>query len=976
MHARHRFLLLLFLVPLPALAQSTGTLTGLVTDAKTGDPLPGVNVVIEALTQGAATGLDGTYLITDVPEGTYEVVAGFVGYSAQRATVTIRANETTSEDFTLSEDLLLLDEVVVTGTGGSVERRKLTADVSVLNLRDIEEAPVTSIDQLLQGRVAGASVRLQSAQPGQGGLVNLRGITSIYGSQTPVIYVDGVRVDNATSTSLSGGGEMTSALPELLTSDIERIEVAKGGAASTLYGSDAANGVIQIFTKRGNIGEPTITFRTEQGLDMPVTQFLNDTGFSFAGDVEDPESDDFGQGNFLADNFLKNGYFQNYYAGVNGGREGLRYNVSARTQNNTGVQPSNESTLYALRGNLQAEVTTHLDVGFSGSYTRSNFSRIFNGTSIADPITSFEVGDAYFFTGASTFEEALDIFLFPEIKEGVNRYIFSATAEYRPSEIFRSKLTAGIDSRDSEQRFTEPAEADVITGNESGGLTRFDRNYNGVTLEYLGTISYPQEGNLTSDFTFGAQGFREDISTITGTGQKVFPGTGIFGETGSISAVEEREEIFNGGVFVKERLGLFDRLFIDAGLRLDGNSAFGGDVGLQAYPSLGLAYTLSDESFWAGMFGTTWNYLKLRAAYGETGKFPEPFSQDFTFSGSGFRGEAAARFANVGNPDLGPERTATLEGGLDLALLDGRFSAGFTYYTATTTDALLFVPEQPATGQGRQLRNFGEIENRGVELSVDARLLNRSDVTWLAGFNYSWFRNEVTSIRESAPFDIGGTTSYGALKWITEGQPVGVWRARVPSDEDLDGNGQLDDVAFQITGETPYPTTTGSFTTTLTLFRRLTLYAMADWALGGKVLDFASVWSAFNGIERTLAPPIRNLDGTPVVDEEGETVRYRLTSSRGPGVALLKDGDFFKLREVSIRYGLPPTYAERLGLQGASIFVTGRNLLTSTRDLGNALLDPELAGVGNGGGGLELGGEQSVTLPAPRQFRLGLEVRL
>ena len=322
-----------------------------------------MNVVIEALTQGAATDVDGSYTIEDVPEGTHEVSARFVGYGDDQATVDVQAGETTTQNFALGEDLLMLDELVVTGTGGSVERRKLSADVSVLNIRDIEEAPVTSVDQLLQGRVAGASVRMQSAQPGQGALVNLRGITSVFGSQTPVIYIDGVRVDNASGTSLSGGGETTSALAELLTNDVERVEITKGGAASTLYGSDAANGVIQIFTKRGNIGDPTITFRTEQGLDTPVTKFLNDTGFAFGQDedspVNDPESDDFGQGNFIADEFLKNGYFQNYYVGVNGGREGLRYNVSGRAQNTTGVQPSNEKHPLRLarersgRGNAQ-----------------------------------------------------------------------------------------------------------------------------------------------------------------------------------------------------------------------------------------------------------------------------------------------------------------------------------------------------------------------------------------------------------------------------------------------------------------------------------------------------------------------------------------------------------------------------------------------------------------------------------------------
>ena len=962
---------LLLLLSSTALAQSTGTLTGQVIDATTGDPLPGVNVVIEALTQGAATDVDGSYTIEDVPEGTHEVSARFVGYGDDQATVDVQAGETTTQNFALGEDLLMLDELVVTGTGGSVERRKLSADVSVLNIRDIEEAPVTSVDQLLQGRVAGASVRMQSAQPGQGALVNLRGITSVFGSQTPVIYIDGVRVDNASGTSLSGGGETTSALAELLTNDVERVEITKGGAASTLYGSDAANGVIQIFTKRGNIGDPTITFRTEQGLDTPVTKFLNDTGFAFGQDedspVNDPESDDFGQGNFIADEFLKNGYFQNYYVGVNGGREGLRYNVSGRAQNATGVQPSNENTLYALRGNVQAEVTPNVDVGFSGSYTRNNFSRIYNGTSIADPITSFEVGDAYFFTGASTFEEALEVFLFPEITEGVNRYLFSTSVEYHPSDVFQSKLTAGIDSRDNEQRLFEPAGADPITGNDNGGLTRFDRNYNGVTLEYLGTVSYPREGRVTSDFTFGAQGFREDVSIFTATGETfALPGSEDFDETATIDANETRTEIFNGGIFFKERLGLFERVFLDAGLRLDGNSAFGADVGLQAYPSFGIAYTLSDETFWAETFGDLWSSFKLRGAFGQTGKFPDPFTRDFTIQSTSFRGASAPRFDNPGNPDLRPEKTATLEGGFDASLFRNRLSTSFTYYTSATTDALLFVPEDPATGLGVQLRNAGRIENVGVELSVEAFLLNRRSVTWLVGFNYGWFRNEMTDLGGGAPFNVGGTDAYGAQQRVIAGEPIGVWRAKFPADRN--GDALPDTVEYEVTGTTPYPTTTASLNTTLNI-GGFTIYALADWALGAQVFDYGSVWSDFNNIPRTETPVRYDLAGN-------EAGNFNPTANLGAGGLLLKDGDFFKLRELSVRYGLPRPFAARLGLQNLSVFVTARNLLTFTRDPDN-LLDPELSGVSaTDGDGLELGGQQSITLPAPRQFRLGLEVRL
>ena len=957
--------LILLLLPTTAWAQATGSLAGQVVEARTGEPMPGVNIIITELNRGAASDLDGNYTIPGLPPGTYDIVSRFIGFKDRNLTVTISAGQETTLNFQLEEDLLQLDEVVVTGQAASTEKRKLAANVEVLNVRDIEEAPVTSVDQLLQGRVSGSSVRLQSAQPGQGALVNFRGVTSVFSSQTPVIYVDGVRVDNNTGTSQSLGGETTSALSELLTSDIERIEVTKGGAASTLYGSDAANGVIQIFTKRGIAGSPTVTIRTEQGIDYPVSKFLLDTGFAFPGTTSDPEHPDFGKTSFIEDNILETGHYQNYYGGISGGSANLTYNISGRLQNGDGVQPSNENSIYAMRGNIQAGVSDELTASFSGAYTHSNFERLNNGTAIADPLTTFEVGDAYFFSGADTFDEALRLFLLPEIKESVNRYTFATTVRYNPSALFSSSVTAGVDSRDNEQRVLNPAEFDIISGNDSGSLDRFDRNFVAVTLEAVGTISYPREGSITSDFTFGAQGFREETSIIQASGETfALPGTEDFDEAGTIDASETRSQVFNGGIFFKEQVGIGDRLFLNGGLRLDGNSAFGEDVGLQAYPSLGAAYTISEEAFFDGL-GIFIDDLKLRVAYGQTGKFPTAFARDVTFQAVSFRGESAPRFDNPGNLDLKPEKTTTLEGGFETALFDNRFSINFTYYTATTKDALFSVPEQPSTGQGTQLRNIGQIENKGVEASFNARLINKRNVDLSIGATYGWVENEVTDMGGAADFNVGGS-SVRAQQRVSEGHPVGEWRPTTPFDSN--GDGKLDDSDFEFLGETPYPTQTGSVNLTLSLFRRWTLFALADWQTGSMVFDWGSHWAQFNGLERAPRPTRHDLDGNPILDSDGEEVKFSTTQS---GVSLLQDGDFIKIREVSLRYGLPRNLTDRLGLLSASIFVQGRNLLTFSRQ---DLVDPELAGL-TSGGGLQLGGEQSITLSPPRQIRIGIEVQ-
>jgi TonB-linked SusC/RagA family outer membrane protein len=958
-------LLALLILPVSAWAQ-TGTVRGTVTDAETGEPLPGVNITITEIQQGAATGVEGTYEIAGVPAGTYDIEARFVGFRTATESVTVSADETVEQNFTLRPDLLELDEVVVTGQGTSVERRKLAANVDVINATDIEEAPVTSIDQLLQGRVAGSTVRMQSAQPGQGAVVNFRGITSFSASQTPVIYVDGVRVDNSSNTSFSFGGESTSALSDLLTSDIERIEVTKGGAASTLYGSDAANGVIQIFTKRGQEGAPRITFRTEQGASFPVTKFLRDTGFSFPETRENPESPDFGRTNFIADEFLQTGTHQDYYVGVSGGSETVRYFASGKVQHGTGIQPNNDNTTYALRGNVQTSLADNLNIRFSGNYTRSNFSRLSNGTAIADPLTMLEVGDAKFFTGTDNLQDALDIALLPSIKEGVDRFTVSTQASYQPSELFNTSLTIGIDSRTNEQRALDPATADILTGNTDGGLTRYNRDFKSITLEYIGTIRYPREGRITSEFTFGVQGFREEESIVWAEAETfALPGTEDIGEAGNITADEAREQVFNGGFFFREQIGLDDLLFLNLGLRLDGNSAFGDEVGLQTYPRAGLAYTISDAPFWGGTLGNVINELKLRTSYGQTGKFPDPFVKDVTFQATPFRGASAPRFGNPGNEELKPERTSTWEFGLDGSVLSSRLGVGFTYYQETTKDALVEIPEQPATGQGLQFRNIGELQNQGIELSANARILTSRDVRWTLGGSWGWNKNEVTDLGGAADFNTGGS-SVRAQQRVTEGEPIGIWRPTVPFDSNDDG--LLDSSEFRFIDETPYPTQTGSFNTNITLFQNILVRALADWATGAQVFDWGSHWASFNGLVRAPRPAKYDLEGD-LVDEDGDG-EQDLFSTTEAGSALLVDGDYLKLREVTVSYNLPGSLIQQLGMRSGSVYLTGRNLLLFTRQ---DLVDPELAGLTDTEG-LELGGEQSITLSPPRQVRFGIEV--
>ncbi len=602
-------LLALVLLPSTVLAQATGSISGKVTDSKTAEGMPGAQIVIKGTNRGAATDPDGAYTIRNVPPGTYTVFVRFIGYFTEETQVEVSANTAATANFQLKQSVLQLGEIVITGTGAGVQKRELTTPVSTLTVQDIQSAPVQSIDQLLQGRIPGATVNMSTGMPGTGSLIRARGITSVAASETPVIYVDGVRVDRNSNFGLGSGGPRSSALNDILVGDIERVELLKGGAATTLYGSEAASGVLQIFTKKGKAGPPQWTFRVDQGYNQAYEQFI----------IED----------FTKNQVLENGYFQSYSVGLSGGSENSTYNFSGRMQENQGNLPNVDDILYSLNGGLRVFASEKVQLDFSAKLARDDFGRAFSDNAIAGLLTQSERG--WFnqvnqaspykgFTNEQYLAKYNDELITPKLTEAVNRFTFSTTADFAPFKWFKHRLTVGTDYRKNEQRQFNPIVSQVVTSTPGGGVFRFDREYLSITMDYAGTVNYPSTGNLTSAFTFGVQGFREEIRTVNVNGTRFgLPGTDDFGNAANITASEANQELFNGGFFFNEQLGLFNRLYLNGAVRVDGNSAFGDEVGLQVYPKAGVAYNISDESFWHAAFAGN---PKYRCAAGQISRPP------------------------------------------------------------------------------------------------------------------------------------------------------------------------------------------------------------------------------------------------------------------------------------------------------------------------------------------------------------------
>ena len=425
-------------------------------------------------------------------------------------------------------------------------------------------------------------------------------------------------------------------------------------------------------------------------------------------------------------------------------------------------------------------------------------------------------------------------------------------------------------------------------------------------------------------------------------------------------------------------MSLWDKLYLGGGFRIDAGSSFGDNIDTELYPKATGSYILSDD------FSLPFvDELKIRGAFGQTGKFPGAFLKDRTFSATSFRGESAPRFANPGNEELRPEKTSTLEGGIDAALWDNRIGIDFTAYEARTTDALFSVPRQPVTGQGTQQENVGEILNRGVEVALNLQILNNQTLAWSVGGTFQYNHNEVTDMGGVPDFNAEGGQKRVSGCWTQEdpndpttcrGGPVGAWYLSMPVD--TNGDGLPDGSERNFTGTFPVPNKSGGINTSVSLGSDLTINALADWAGGHHVFDYGSVWATFNGIYRRERVRCGMEEGAaqgcewafPVQYNADGTVRGKYSQSAARS-GFLYDGDYFKIREVAVRYTLPESVAGFVNGSRATLYLTGRNLWIWSR---NQMIDGELNGLS--GGGLRLGSESSITLSPNRVFRLGAEV--
>jgi len=972
---------LLFPAPAPAFAQETGALQGVVTDAETDQPLPGVNVTLQGTLKGAATDVDGRYVITGIVPGAYTAEASFLGFKRNTAAVTVRAGAEAVQDFVMEEDLIGLDEIVVTGQGAAIENRRLSTTVEVISAKQLSQLPGQQLDQLLQAALPSASIRFASGLPGTASLIRARGITSANSNTTPVIYVDGVRVDNLNGGSeldIGTGGNESSSISDIPIENIERIEFIKGGAATTLYGSDASNGVIQLFTKKGIPGRSTFSFETTQGTRAATTDFQR---FHATEDV-----------------LYRAGHLQTYRLSGNGGTHDLTYSFS-------GSMADDDSYRYglgAVRYNLRTTVGARLNEAtrYTGSFGFSShvFDRVLNANQFSpffdtehgaqwdirneELITLYNEIDAARFQGDERTAYIDSVRAQDQLynwRENVKRFQTSQALDFSLTPNLKAGFKTGVDYRVANQTefywtewLIQLGLTDADASNE-GDLTRVDRRFLGLTAE--GTLQYSKQfGDLSTITTLGGQVFRDEDEQIEAMGGAIADGSRSVTTGATQTADDFVLTVANYGAFISENIGYKDRYFVEFGLRGDGNSAFGDEVGVQYYPKIGASYAISSEPFFsAALPEPLVSYLKVRANYGVAGKFPDPFENERTITPDPFVDGLSYRFGRPGDDNLKPEKTFTYEVGADLALFGGRAHVEFTYYNARTEDALFSAPFNPSSGQNAQLRNLGEIENKGYELSTMLQLIDERDFDLRFTGSVNHNKNKVLSTGGAPEFNLFGFTFLG--RYVREGLPVGFLRGTGVHLDRVDENGALIQAPFEQGGAfeanaflgKPTPSHWGSLSLNATLFNRLNVLVAADYQWGGQVINLGERYRLLNDLS-----VYGSLDFDPNFAEWADRdwkqrfLDGEITSTQ-MGDVLIADSDYLKVRLISVGYRIPERYVRgllseleiRLNIENPFNFASGP-------------MDPELSGLNTGPtqGALNVGGYAYGADSLPRTYSL------
>lgn len=991
-------LLLGTLGPSAARAQSGRQVTGVVTDAASA-PLTGVAVQVVGTTAGTYTGDAGRFTLAVPGSASVTLRVRRIGFKQQL--VQLPAGQTEA-NVRLERDVLQLETQVVTGVATAVASVNAANAVSVVSGEQLNRVPSPTVDQALQGKIAGATISQNSGAPGGGTQVQLRGISTINGGYSPLYVIDGVIVNNAAIQnglnviSQAARGNFSSSqdqtvnrVADLNPNDIESIQVLKGPAASSIYGSKGTNGVIIITTKQGGAGRATVNFTQRVG----QFQLANKLGSRCFGSGQ--EYADWAAGTLgadapedIAENIAAfdaaptkcNDYEEQFYgsnddlsyqsiASVRGGTNtGTTFYLSGLVQHDNGLAQNDQYNKQSIRLNLGQTLGSRVTLRANTELLHTLTQRGISGNDNAgiNPYTIFSATPSFvdlrrradgtypvnpspLLPGSNPFQNA-DLIKTPE---NVYRLIGSLTgtvALYNSSrQTLNYTMTGGIDSYADRARIISPST--TYTESQNGALagTLFNSDANFVNANLQGTFAHQY---VVTPFTATTSvGFRQErressITQLTGRGV-VFPTVTNVSQASQTFPNQTQALSKDFALFAQEEfLTLSERLLLTAGVNAERTSNNGDQERFYAYPKFSASYRVPGLPDFI-------NELKPRVAFGQAGN--QPTAGRFTFlQPLLYEGTTGARASIVqGAREIKPEVAREIEGGFDITFARSRVRLSATQYRKQIDDLILQAAIAPSTGFTSQFINGGRIVNTGTEIEVNATPIQRDGFDWVSNTTFSTTKGVVDSL-PVAPF-VPGVGSFGPTfgnAFLQQGQRTSVIQARAGCSVPLTASGSCP-AAGRIIGFVgdANPDFQMGFNNAFTL-GPVRLSSLFDWRKGGDVVNLTNLYFDGNNITADTLAGQRRLAGLAAAQP-----------------VYVEDAGFVKLREVTLSYGVPQSVSDRLfggRAQDTRLEFSGRNLYTWTDYTG---LDPEVSNFGS----QALGRFQDVTpYPPSRAFFLSI----
>ena len=937
-----------------ALAQRQ--VSGTVKASDTGEPVPSAQVLIPGTSIGALTGDDGRFTLNNAPSGTFSLEVRRIGF--QQTTVTIAADRSTI-DVQLTRGVLRLGEQVVTGQATTVARQNLANDVATVHAEDLTRTSQPTLENALQGKVAGATITANSGAPGGGMQIRMRGATSIFGNAEPLYVIDGVPVSNATIqsgvnaiSSASAGMDASdqdngsNRIADINPADIASIEILKGPSAAAIYGSSAANGVVLITTKRGQPGATVLHLTQRFGTYRPSNKigfrhFTLEEAYDVANSG-DPTKEILDSAAVKANWESCNGYcdmedqvFDNtglaYLTSLSasGGDENTRFFASGLVQHDNGIMRGTGYDKQSMRLNGEQKVGSKLTLRVQTNLVHSLTKRGLSNNDNNNITPYFAIGqtpsffdfrpkDGVYPDNPFTSSNVLQTVAFLDVPSDVFRLIGSTNAKYDVFSTDRQSLTAtldaGIDHYTQKDHLYSPPFMQY-EGND--GLLGTVTDQSGVVTN--GTVALtvahkftPESNSFSATTSLGVRSGYQALNRTNIVGQGLLPGQTSVDQASATSTFQARQDVRNLALFLGEDfLALDERLFVSLGA-LGQRTTTNADVNkLYYYPKASASYRLPSFASWI-------NELKVRVAYGETGNEPFYGNKYTPLATVNYGGATGVQIGGiVADPDLHPEREKEFEGGIDAGLFNSRVSLSATFYQKNNEDLLLQEALPPSSGYATRIFNAGSSRNRGMELGLTALPVASDELTWTSRVTFTKNVGVITSLPDSSGFSVGAFSNDFGNGFIEVGaSPTQI----VGTDVDVDRG-------FRKYGDTE-PDFSVGFSNDFVV-GPVRLYGLLDWRHGSSVVNLSQL--------------IYDLSGTSA-DVDAADARLADLGVKAP---YIQDAGFVKLREVTLSYDLPESLvrgilgdrADRVSLQ-----LSGRNLVTWTDYEG---LDPEVSNFGN-----------------------------